>query len=302
MDGPRDGSGAGAGFDPDVSVATVAPKLRTIGRRPPLGIYLHDLWQRRHFIYADSRARAFSGNRDYLLGNLWLIGKPILDGLTYYIIFALILKVDRGMDNFVGFLLIGIFMFTFTTRATNSSVSAMISSRNLLQSFSFPRASIPLAVLTREILSMAPVLATMFLLLIVLAPNDHPVEPGWTWVLFPVVFLLQALFNAGVVLYCARLGSALPDLKFFLGFLTRLWFYGSGVIFPITRFVQHEFWLAVLQANPMYLVLEMSRDILLSNTVPDARSWMILGAWAVVTPLMAFLYFWQGEESYAQQQ
>lgn len=285
-----------------VSAVTAAPAMHTIGRRPSLGRYLRDLWQRRHFIYADSRARAFSGNRDYILGNLWLIGKPILDGLTYYIIFALILQVDRGMDNFVGFLLIGVFMFSFTTRATNAAVSSIASSRNLLQSFSFPRASIPLAVLTREMLSMIPVLTTMFVLLVVLAPHDYPVEPGWTWLLFPVIFVLQTLFNTGVVLYCARLGSALPDLKFFLGFLTRLWFYGSGVIFPITRFVKDEFWIAVLQANPMYLVLDMSRDILLNDELPSGRSWTILAAWAVLTPLMAFLYFWQGEESYAQQQ
>lgn len=285
-----------------VSAVTAAPAMHTIGRRPSLGRYLRDLWQRRHFIYADSRARAFSGNRDYILGNLWLIGKPILDGLTYYIIFALILQVDRGMDNFVGFLLIGVFMFSFTTRATNAAVSSIAFSRNLLQSFSFPRASIPLAVLTREMLSMIPVLTTMFVLLVVLAPHDYPVEPGWTWLLFPVIFVLQTLFNTGVVLYCARLGSALPDLKFFLGFLTRLWFYGSGVIFPITRFVKDEFWIAVLQANPMYLVLDMSRDILLNDVLPSGRSWTILAAWAVLTPLMAFLYFWQGEESYAQQQ
>lgn len=287
---------------PDTPVATAAPRLRTIGRRPSLGSYLAQLWQRRYFIYADSRARAFSGNRDYILGNLWLIGKPILDGITYYIIFALILQIDRGMPNFVGFLLIGIFMFTFTTRATNSAVTAMISSRNLLQSFSFPRASIPLAVLTREVLSMVPVLATMFFLIIVLAPEDAPVVVTWKWLAFLAIFGLQTMFNTGVVLYCARLGSALPDLKFFIGFLTRLWYYGSGVMFPITRFVKDEFWVAVLQFNPMYLVLDMSRDILLFDVLPSSRSWMVLGAWAVLTPIMAFLYFWQGEESYAQQQ
>lgn len=286
----------------DGSAATAAPKLRTIGRRPPLGQYFHDLWQRRHFIYADSRARAFSGNRDYILGNLWLIGKPILDGITYYLIFGVILDMSGRQPNFVGFLIIGVFMFSFTTRATNSAVSAMIASRNLLQSFTFPRASIPLAVLTRETLSMVPVLATMFFLILVLAPEEHPVVLTEKWLLFPAIFALQVLFNAGVVLYCARLGSALPDLKFFIGFLTRMWFYGSGVIFPITRFVQHEFWLAVLQSNPMYLVLDMTRDVLLYDALPSSRSWMILVAWAVITPVMAFIYFWQGEESYAQQQ
>lgn len=288
--------------DPHASVAAAAPQLRTIGRRPPLGSYLKNLWQRRHFIYADSRARAFSGNRDYILGNLWLVGKPILDGLTYYLIFALVLKVDRGMDNFIGFLLVGIFLFTFTIRSVNTALGAMTSSSNLMQSFSFPRASIPLAVLTREVLSMIPVLATMFLMIIVLAPENSPVSPTWKWSLFPLIFALQVLFNTGVVLYCARLGSAVPDLKFFLSFATRLWLYGSGVIFPITRFVQDEPWVSMLEANPMYIVLDMARDVLLYDALPTSRSWTILGAWALITPVMAFLYFWQGEESYAQQQ
>ena len=84
-------------------------RLSPVGVRPGLARYLLDLFQRRHFIWADSRARAFSGNKDTLLGNLWLIGRPILDGFAYYIIFGLVLGTSRGVDNFIGFLLVGVF-------------------------------------------------------------------------------------------------------------------------------------------------------------------------------------------------
>src|SRR5690606_5095088 len=149
--------------------------------RPALPTYLAQGWQRRHFIYADSRARAFSGNRDFLLGNLWLVGRPILEGLVYFIIFGLILGTDRGIENFPGYLMIGVFLFSFTSRTTTTAVGSMLASRNFLQSFHFPRASVPLAVLCREAISMGPVLGTLVLLLLVIPPGT---SITWTWLLF----------------------------------------------------------------------------------------------------------------------
>lgn len=274
------------------------PPLRPVGTRPALPSYLRQVWQRRHFIYADSRARAFSGNRDFLLGNVWLIGRPILDGLIYFIIFGLILRTDRGIENFPGYLLIGVFLFSFTSRVTTTAVDSMRAQRNFLQSFAFPRASVPLAVLCRETVSMVPVLATLAVLLLVIPPRT---SVTWTWLLFPAVFALHVLFNTGVALYAARLGTALPDLRFLITFVTRLWFYASGVMFSLEFFVPEGFWLSVLQANPLFLVLDISRDLLLYDTLPAWESWLVLAAWALVTPVLAFVYFWQGEETYAQQ-
>ena len=273
------------------------PELRPVGGRPAIGRYLQELWRRRHFVYADSRARAFSGHRDMLLGNAWLIGVPVLQGLVYFIIFGLILKTTRGIENFPGFLIIGIFLFRFTTACLNQGVASLSSSRGLTAAFSFPRAAIPLAVVVRETLSMGPVLATMALLLLVIPPGTSVTA---TWLLFPAVFVLHVIFNAGLVLYSARLGAAVPDLKHVINFLARFWFYASGVFFSVERFVSGGIWQSVLQSNPMYLVLDMSRDLLLYNTVPSSHSWLLLAVWAVFTPLLGFWYFWQGEETYGR--
>lgn len=273
------------------------PELRPVGGRPSLGPYLRQLWARRHFIYADSRTKAFSGHRDMLLGNVWLIGVPMLQGLVYFIIFGLILQTTRGIENFPGFLIIGIFLFRFTTACLSQAVGVISASRGLISAFSFPRAAIPISVLLRQTLSMAPVLATMVLLLLIIPPGT---QITITWLLFPVVFALQVSFNAGLVFYMARLGAAVPDFKHVMNFLARFWFYTSGVFFSIERFVSEGIWLAIFQGNPMYLILDMSRDLLLYDTVPELSSWLILSVWAIWTPLLGFWYFWHGEESYAQ--
>ncbi|WP_298886875.1 ABC transporter permease [uncultured Serinicoccus sp.] len=270
---------------------------RVMGQRPTLSSYLRQLWRRRHFITAEARAKAFSGNRDMLLGNLWLIGVPILQGLAYYLIFGLILRTSRGIENFTGFLLVGIFLFRFTMASLQQGIVVMSQNRGMTSAFSFPRAAVPLSVLLRETLSMLPVLATLVLLLLTVPPGT---QVTWTWALFPLVFGLQVLFNTGIIMYTARLGSALPDLRHVVAFVGRMWFYMSGVFFSLDRFVSEGVWLSVLQANPLYMVLDMSRDLLLYDTVPDTSSWLFLSLWAVITPLLGFWYFWQGEETYGQ--
>ena len=80
-----------------------------------IGNYLADLWDRRLFIYVGARGEASTSHSRDRLGLLWLIIRPLLDAVFYYVIFALLLKVDRGMDNFIAWLLVGLFMFQFTS-------------------------------------------------------------------------------------------------------------------------------------------------------------------------------------------
>lgn len=272
-------------------------RLSPVGVRPTLGRYVWGLHQRRHFIWADARAKAFSGNKDTLLGNLWLIGRPILDGFAYYVIFGLVLGTSRGVENFIGFLLVGVFMFSFTSRSLTGGAGVMNAGKNLIRAFSFPRAAIPIALLIRESLSMIPVIITMLLMITVIPP--HAVIT-WRWGLFPLVFLLLMMFNAGLIFYAARLTSAIPDVRHVLAFISRFWLYGSGVMFSMERFITHPTLLEIVQLNPAYCAIELSRELLVYGTTPDLKLWFTLGAWAVVTPVLGFLYFWQAEEEYGR--
>lgn len=271
--------------------------LREIGTRPRLPDYLSQLWDRRHFIVADSRARAQTSNRQMLLGSVWLVLKPLLDGLAFYLIFALLLKTDRGVENFVGFLLIGVFMFQFTQRCLTTGASSVTSNRGLIRSFTFPRASLPIAGVLRELFSTGPVLLTMAVLIVAIPP--HAVIT-WRWMLFPAVLALQTTFNLGLALFAARIVFRIPDLNHAISFMTRFWIYGSGVFFSLDHFVTHPGLLQVMQLNPLFVILDMTRDLLLYGVSPTAGSWLVLTLWATALPLAGLLFFWRGEESYGR--
>lgn len=272
--------------------------LKPVGKRLSLASYLRQLSERRHFIWADSRARAFSGNRNMILGNLWLILLPILDGLAYYVIFGLLLQLSRGMENFVAFLLIGIFMFQFTIRSLNNGATAITGARNMIRAFSFPRASLPIAIVLREAISMVPVVATMAVLILVLPPRT---DVTWHWILFPAIFVLQGVFNLGIAFLAARATARIPDLRHLFGVFARFWRYGSAVMFPFDRFVDDPQVLGVLQLNPLFIIIDMYRSVLLYGEVPSLREWLILSAWAVGTLVVGFLVFWRAEEQYGRE-
>lgn len=279
-----------------VYVRKVSPVgLIAVGQRPSLGDYTRQLWARRHFTLAESRAKAGSKNRSMLLGKVWMILRPILDTTAYLVIFGWLLRTDRGIENFIGYLIIGVFMFRFTTRCLNSGSLAITRGRNMLRSFVFPRAALPISVVLREVFAMIPILITMLVLIAIIPP--HP-QYSWRYLLFPFIFGLQVIFCFGLALVSARLVAKVPDLTHGIAFLSRFWLYGSAVFFAPTRFVSHPTVLKIMEINPMFLVLDMSRDVLLYAQTPDLSSWLKLSAWAFGLAIFGFIFFWKAEETY----
>jgi teichoic acid transport system permease protein len=272
--------------------------LTRVSVRPPLGEYIRGIWERRHFVWREARSRVATSNTQERLGNAWLIIRPILDAIFYWLIFGLLLNMSRGMSNYVAFVIIGIFMFQYTSTAFTSGASAIRQSRSLIRAFNFPRASILVSILLRDMLQRFPAMLVMFVMIMAIPPHALP---KLTWVFFPVIFVLHSLFNFGVYLIMARFGSALPDLSQAMQFLSRILMYGSAVIFPIDRFINHPPILAVVEANPIYQFLMAYRTTIIDGVVPPPEIWLMLVIWAIATPVVGFILFWFAEESYARE-
>lgn len=269
--------------------------LEPVVRRAAFVPYVEQLWQRRHFILADSRARVLSGSRGTYLGRGWLVLRPVLDAAVYLVIFGLLLRSSRGIENFLGYLVIGTFMFHFTANCLSAGAQSLIAGRALVRSFTFPRAALPTAAVVRETLSYASVLATMVALVLVIPPGA---ELSWRWLLIPFVVALQVVLCLGLAYVVARITTQLPDFQHLIRFLTRFWLYGSAVFFSYERFVEHPAVLQLMQINPMFIVLDMTRDCLLYATTPAMSSWLILAAWSFGVLLVGLVFFWHAEERY----
>lgn len=273
-------------------------ELSRIGVRPPLGSYILQLWQRRHFIWYDARHRASTQNARMRLGNLWLVLRPLVDASFYFVIFGLVLQVSRGVENFPAFLVIGILLFRSTATSIASGAGILRANRSMIKAFTFPRASIPIAAVLQS--TMTGVLTMLVMIAVILVIPPHAL-PQATWLLMVPIFVIQAVTNLGIMFITARIGFHVPDLANVLSLLSRFLMYGSGVMFPISRFIEDGTALAVLEMNPLYQIIAMMRTVLLDGAVPDARSWIIAICWAAGLLVFGFIFFWRAEESYGRE-
>lgn len=272
-------------------------QLSRVGARPSFLDYLVQLWDFRNFIIFDARARVKSGTRRDKLGSAWLLLNPIFNGLTYFVIFGLLLGTGDGIPNFIGYLTIGIFMFQMTNGAITGCARSIQHNRALVQGFTFPRAALPLGVNIREAMMNVPLIIAMLLLVLVVPP----IEPiTWRWLLIFPVLVLQFVFNLGVGLVLARVISRVNDVTHLLPFALRAMMYLSAIFFSYERFIDKPILMSIMQANPMFIIIDITRDSILYGVTPSLQSWAMLTAWSLAALIIGIIYFWKGEESYVR--
>lgn len=273
-------------------------RLQAVGARPPLGQYLRELWDSRHFIAYDARVRLAVSQDHTLLGKVWNVLNPVLLGLTFFLIFGLLLKTGRGIDNFIAFIIIGMIMFQYSTRSVVAVSRSMASGKALVHGFKFPRAALPLSIVARAALTQCYAIVTMILLILLIPPLE-PIT--WKWLFIVPIFLLQTLFNLGLGMLLAPAVNKIPDVANLLSFVMRLWMYSSGIFYDPSRFVSDERILALFHFNPLYQVLSMSRQLLMQGQIPAWSSWAVLLTATAVLLVAGVLVFWANEESYADE-
>lgn len=272
-------------------------RLTRVGARPGFLEYLVQLWDFKEFIFYDARARVQSGTRRDRLGSAWLLLNPIFSGLTYYFMFGILLQTGRGIENYVGYLVIGVFIFQTSAGAITSGAKSINSSKSVVQAFNFPRATLPIGVNIREMMANVPLILAM-LLIITLVP---PVEKiTWLWLMIIPALALQAMFNLGVGLILARIISRVHDASHLLPFFMRAWMYGSAIFYSYERFVSHPEILAAMKLNPLFNVIDIIRNCVLYAQPPTWQSWATLALWALGALLVGMIFFWQGEETYGR--
>ncbi|SMX81657.1 teichoic acid transport system permease protein [Brevibacterium aurantiacum] len=272
--------------------------LVPVGKRTSLRGYVSSLWERRHFIIAESRAKMSGSTRKNLLGYGWMFLNPLLSVLAFWFIFGYILNSSRGIDNFIGYLVIGVFFFQYTGKSMTGGTGSIRAGASMIRGFQFPRAALPISTVVRNFLDFLPSVAVMVVLIVAIPPSE---VITWRVVLVIPVIILQTIFNVGLACFLARIGHKIPDLVNLMSILSRFWLYGSGVFFSIEdRLAAHPTLLAVMQFNPIHSYLTLVRNSLLYGVDSPLWMWIMGTVWAFGMLIVGFLFFWRGEESYGR--
>ena len=204
-------------------------------------------------------------------------------------------------DVYIPFLVTGVFVFTFTQSSVMAGVRAISGNLGLVRALHFPRASLPISFCAPA----APAAAVLDDRAGRRSCSASGSYPDLSWLLVVPALALQFVFNTGLALIMARLGSKTPDLAQLMPFVLRTWMYASGVMFSHPTMLPRQdvpHWVAdVLQCEPGRRLhgpdaLRADRRATGSSNLPP-HVWALALGWALLVGVGGFVYFWKAEET-----
>lgn len=281
--------------------------LTRLGGRPPLGRYLSQLWGRRHFTVELARSRFRAQNEEDRLGMGWTVLGPLINAAVYGVIFGLLLPRSSRPDNFVPFLVTGVFIFQFFAGCLSGGAKSIVGNMGLVRSLHFPRAVLPVSLVLQQLFALMPMMAVLAILVLVMG------EPiSLRWLLVPPALALYTLFNLGVACLAARMTIHVRDLQQLIPFISRVFFYVSGVFFAVDKTVSArgdaigDFLGTVMEVQPVHVYISLMRHCLVgvdpsAEPYATGQTWALGVAWAFAMALVGFLYFWRAEDRYGRE-
>ena len=253
---------------------------------------IRSIWTYRDFVLYSASCENERSHAGTVLGSIWLLLNPILRIAVYYGIFGLLLMTDRGVDNFIGFLTIGIFFYDLARKTVMQGAYSLSGNTGLINSFPFPRSLLPVSTTVSNVWAFGgPIVVTIGVLLLT------GETPNLRWLASIPIAFGQMMVGLGLALMAARANYFVRDTANVIDFLFRVAFYASGTLFLVDRFTSNPTIIAIVEANPLYEYLALQRWALLGMPV---TSTVVVGAiaWAIATPIIGFVWFRSASDRY----
>ena len=110
----------------------------------------------------------------------------------------------------------------------------------------------------------------------------------WTIIFVPIVIAPLVVFLLGASWFISVLGVYLRDLSQFMGVLVTILLFLGPIVYPFTA-VPEALQAYVLWLNPLTIIVEQLRAVLLFGQLPD---WSLLGIYSVLSLLSLLLGAW----------
>lgn len=255
--------------------------------------YLSDIWGSRELLQNLTNREVRGKYRRTALGQLWSLANPIAAILIYTFIFSFLFRLPAqvgdpsGLNNYALWLVCGLLPWLFLNRVLTIGVDSLVANAGLIQKVYFPRIVLPLSLANATLFTW---LLEMGVLVVALSLLGSFVLP-WLPLLaaFMVVF---ALFSVGVAMLLSIANVYFRDLSYLLTIVLQFWFYLTPILYPVDMVATQSDRLGGLagtsvtllnlyQLNPVEGFIEIFRNLLYDNAMPELSRILIALAWAV---------------------
>lgn len=224
------------------------------------------------------------------LGVIWWVMEPLLYVSIFYVIFELGLR--RGGDGYVAYLLVGLVAWKWLDGTVRTGSNIISTSVGLMNQVYLPKYLLPLSIVIANTVKFLIIFAILLLFLYL---NGAPfLSPSL--LALPLILTVQLLLILSMGGIAAALVPVVPDLRYVVNYAMTMLFFMSGIFFSIDDMAPEA--QAFLKLNPVLLVIEAYRDVLLYGSDPDFVSLAAVAAGSMALLAVVVLIFWRLDRFY----
>ena len=193
--------------------------------------------------------------------------------VVYTFVFSVVFKarwninVEESKTDFAIILFTGMIVFNLFAEIVARAPGLIVSNPNYVKKVVFPLEILAWvamgSVLFHSVVSLAVLLAVQ-------AALNHTLP--WTAIFFPLVLLPLIFTSLGVAWFLAALGVFVRDIGQITGVFITVLMFLSAVFYPLSALPER--YQGLLKLNPLVLIINESRKVLIFGSLPD---WFSLG-------------------------
>lgn len=229
--------------------------------------------------------------RKSILGVFWTLLNPLLMMIVLSVVFSNIFKFD--VSNYPVYILSGQVVFNFFSEATSDSMRSILANAPLIKKVYVPKYMFAFSSVVSSVINLMASFTALIIVMVFMGNELH-----FTILLSFLPLLILFIFSGGIGLILASYVVKFRDIEHFYGvFLTAL-MYLMPVIYPISIVQQVPVVCEIVTYNPLTIMLNMFRDLVMNATMPDPISFFSMFALAVAMFALGMFVFYKKQDTF----
>ena len=255
--------------------------------------YLGEIWRSRELLQNLTNREVRGKYRRTALGQLWSLANPIAAILIYTFIFSFIFRLPAqvgdpsGLDNYALWLVCGLLPWLFFNRVLTLGTDSLVANAGLIQKVYFPRIVLPISLANATFFTWLLEMGVLVIALSLLGSFVIPWLP-----LVALAMLVFATFAVGLAMIFSIINVYFRDFSYLLGIVLQFWFYLTPILYPVELVATQSDALGGLVGTPITLLdiyslnpvegfIEIFRNLLYDNRLPDLSTVVIALGWTI---------------------
>jgi lipopolysaccharide transport system permease protein len=253
---------------------------------------LRERYNYRHLIWILAWVDFKQRYKNSVLGYFWSLLEPLMMLGILYLIFSNLMKFP--VEYYALFLLMGLIMWNFFSRATTSSLAVIRFKPSMIKKVYFPRDILTISACTTAFLMS---LFESIVFVVFMAIFQIPLS---LYILYlPCIIFLYYILTLGVSLGLAALNVFYQDIQYIWAVVLQIGFFATPVMYPLSVFpenLQH-----LLSYNPLAQIIFLARDVTLYAKAPNTASLAYVIVISFVTLAAGYAIFSRMEPRFAEE-